>query len=49
MSYRKEFGIRLALVFPAPLGKTMDELRRIAEAVSPEFPPPEAESSPGET
>ncbi len=45
-SYKKEFGVRLAVGFPAPLDNTMHELRRIAETVSPEFPPPEPESSP---
>jgi hypothetical protein len=45
-SYSKEFGVRLAVDFPAPLDNTMHELRRIAETVSPEFPPPEPESSP---
>ena len=44
--YRKEFGVRLTVAFPAPLDNTMQELRRIAETVLPEFPPPEPESSP---
>ena len=45
-AYSKELGTRLIVGFPAPLGNTMHELRLIAEAVSPEFPPPEPESSP---
>ena len=45
-SYRKELGTRLIVWFPAPLANTMHELRLIAEAVSPEFPPPEPESAP---
>ena len=46
LEYNKELGVRLIVKFPAPLGKTMEELRHIAEAVSPGFPPPEPESSP---
>ena len=37
-SYKKELGVRLTVGFPTPLANTMRELRRIAEAVSPEFP-----------
>jgi hypothetical protein len=46
MSYRKKFGVRVALVFPSPLDHVMRELRRIAETVSPDAPPPDPESSP---
>ncbi len=45
-SYSKEFGVRLAVAFPEPLESVMRELRRIAETVAPDAPPPDPEASP---
>jgi hypothetical protein len=45
-SYSKECGARLTVMFPPPLNDTMRELRRIAETVVPDAPPPDPEGWP---